>query len=168
MRQRDPLSISEILMARLKDGLFLTVKSGDVMNTMTIGWGLLGLMWQRPYFVVPVRNSRYTFSIIEKASDFTVTLPTEDMKEAILLCGTKSGRDLDKLKACKLKTIAAQRTTTPILDIAGIHLECCIRYKNILKTENLDPSLTMFYPDKDYHTHYFGEILECYETGEIK
>jgi flavin reductase (DIM6/NTAB) family NADH-FMN oxidoreductase RutF len=167
MKKWDPLAISETLTTRIKKGVFLTVKAGDSMNTMTIGWGLIGFIWQRPVFMVAVRDSRHTSSIMEKAVDFTVTVPTGDMKDALMFCGSKSGRDLDKFKACKLIPVAAQQTVSPVLQVPGIHLECRICFKAPMDPAYLDGALEDLYPAKDYHTLYFGEIVACYETDAL-
>jgi len=164
MKKRDPLSLSEMLTRRIQKGAFLTVKAGESLNTMTIGWGLIGFIWQRPVFMVAVRDSRHTFSLMEKAEDFTVTFPSENMKDALVFCGTKSGRDTDKFKACNLSTAAAQQTGSPVIKAAGIHLECRIRFRSPMDSTYLDPVLDELYPAKDYHTLYFGEIVVCYET----
>jgi flavin reductase (DIM6/NTAB) family NADH-FMN oxidoreductase RutF len=163
MKTRDPLTLPESLLAQLKEGAFLTVKAGDALNTMTIGWGLIGILWQKPVFMVPVRTSRHTHSLIEKAKDFTVTAPSGDMQAALNFCGTRSGRDLDKIKACDLKTQPGQDTVSPILDMPGLHLECRILYKTPMDPAHMDASLQSMYPAKDYHILYFGEILSCYE-----
>ncbi|HOO44668.1 MAG TPA: flavin reductase family protein, partial [Deltaproteobacteria bacterium] len=47
MKECDPLSISPTITKQLQKGAFLTVKAGDALNTMTIGWGLIGFIWQR-------------------------------------------------------------------------------------------------------------------------
>ena len=167
MKNCDPLAISETLTTRIKKGAFLTVKAGDSMNTMTIGWCLVGFIWQRPVFMVAVRDSRHTFSIMEKASDFTVTFPMGDMKDALMFCGSKSRRDLDKFKACNLIPVAAQQTLSPVLQVPGIHLECRICFKAPMDPAYLDVALHDLYPAKDYHTLYFGEIASCYETDAL-
>jgi flavin reductase (DIM6/NTAB) family NADH-FMN oxidoreductase RutF len=164
MKNRDPLAVSETLTTRIQKGAFLTVKAGEATNVMTIGWGLVGFIWQRSVFMVAVRNSRHTFTIIEKASDFTVCVPMGDMKDALMFCGTKSGRDMDKFKACGLVPAAAQQTVSPVLKVPGIHLECRIRFKAAMDPAYLDDALENLYPAKDYHTLYFGEIAACYET----
>lgn len=163
MQKRNPLDLSETLLSRLQGGALLTVKAGDSLNTMTIGWGLVGVLWQKPVFMVPVRDSRHTYTLLEKAADFTVVAPSGDLKAALAFCGTKSGRDLDKLKACDLGTKPAQHTVSPLLDVPGLHLECRILYKSPIDPAHLDPSLANLYPEHDYHTLYFGEILGCYE-----
>ncbi len=164
MKNCDPICISETLINRIKEGAFLTVKTGDIINTMTIGWALIGYIWQRNIFMVAVRNSRHTFSIIEKALDFTVTVPSTDMKDALMFCGSNSGRKVDKFTACNLIPAAAQQTGSPVLQMPGIHLECRICFKAPMNSACLDPALDDLYPEKDYHTLYFGDIAACYET----
>jgi len=165
MKNADPLALPGSFWSQLQEGAFLTVKAGESLNTMTIGWGMTGVAWQLPVFMVLVRNSRHTFTIIEKAVDFTVTVPTEDLEDALSFCGTRSGRDLDKFEACGLKTRPGLRTTSPVLDVLGVHLECRILYKTPIDPSRLDPALGALYPAKDYHTLYFGEILGCYEVA---
>ena len=163
MKERDPLTLADLLTDRIQKGAFLTVRAGNSLNTMTIGWGLLGFIWQRPVFMVAVRDSRHTFSLMEKAEDFTVTFPSGKMKDVLMFCGTKSGRDTDKFKACNLSTASARQTGSPVIQTAGIHLECRIRFKAPMDPAHLDPALDDLYPAKDYHTLYFGEIVACYE-----
>ena len=164
MEKIDYMAVAEKVMDQIQSGVFLTVKAGDRLNTMTIGWGLIGIVWRKPIFMVAVRNSRHTFTIIEKASDFTVTVPTTDMREALMFCGSKSGRDVDKYKACRLKTAKAQQTVSPIVETPGIHFECKIRFKAPMDPQYLDKTFQEIYPAKDYHTLYFGEIVECYSN----
>lgn len=164
MKPCDPLALAADLMTRIQDGAFLTVKAGETMNVMTIGWGLIGYIWRRPIFMAAVRDSRHTFTIIEKAADFTVCVPSANMKDTLNLCGTKSGRDLDKFKASGLTPVPAQRTVSPILQVPGTHLECHIRFKAPMDPGLLDPALAELYPARDYHTLYFGEIVACYAS----
>ena len=165
MKDLNYMGVADEAMRRIKKGAFLTVKAGDALNTMTIGWATIGFIWQKPIFMVAVRDSRYTFGIIEKAADFTVTIPSGNMSKAIAYCGTKSGRDVDKFKECNLKTANGQKVTSPIIDVAGIQYECKIVFKAPMNPALLDQEYDKaLYPQKDYHTLYFGEILACYET----
>ena len=113
--------------------------------------------------MILVRDSRHTFRIIEKTDNFSVSIPAKNMQRELEFCGTKSGRDFDKLKECNLKTIKARKIKTPILNIPGIHLECKIVYKSRVKPEYLTKEYDYLYPKKDYHTLYFGEIIACYK-----
>ena len=163
MQDLDPMAVAQTAMANIKKGAFLTVRAGDRLNTMTIGWATIGFCWQKPVFMVVVRDSRHTFGIIEEAADFTVTIPSGDMHKETLFCGTKSGRDMDKFAACGLTTASSRQAVSPIIDLPGLHFECRIVYKNAMDPAHLVPDYASLYPQKDYHTLYFGEILACYE-----
>ncbi|MBL7138062.1 MAG: flavin reductase family protein, partial [Bacteroidales bacterium] len=80
------------------DGILLV--AGYPPNPMTIGWGTLGTVWSRPVFQVLVRPTRYTFGLMEDSQAFTVNILSNDYQKEILLCGTRSGQDLDKAASC--------------------------------------------------------------------
>ena len=145
-------------------GAFLTLKDGNKVNTMTIGWANIGYQWKIPVLSVMVRKSRYTYELIEKASEFTVSIPVNaNLKKELAFCGSKSGRDIDKIKECNLKLEKGKKIETPIIDNCEMHFECKIVYKEKMTKENLSRDLRdKFYKDEDYHTFYYGEILDCY------
>lgn len=165
MQERDYLKDADKIMERIKKGALLTVEADGSVNTMTIGWATIGFIWRKPVFMVAVRDSRHTFSLLEKTDDFTVSIPTSDnFDKTIMFCGTKSGRELDKFKECSLQKRQAAKTQSPIVDIPGIHYECRIIYKTAMDSAFLENEFDSLYPKKDYHTLYFGNILTCYET----
>ncbi len=163
MKEIDYMAVAEKAMNQIKEGAFLTVRAGEALNTMTIGWATIGYVWRKPVFMVLVRDSRHTFGIIEKAADFTVSVPMTDMQDAITFCGTKSGRDYDKYKECGLELVEARKVVSPIINTPGIHFECKIVFKTAMDPAYLDEEYEELYPEKDYHTLYFGEIRDCYE-----
>ena len=163
MKDMDYTAVAENAINRIKKGAFLTVKAGDRLNTMTIGWATIGFCWHKPIFMIAVRDSRHTFGIIEKAADFTVSIPYTDMQDQIMFCGTKSGRDVDKYQACNLTLTDSRSITSPIINTPGLHFECRIVLKAPMNPEYLITEYEKIYPDKDYHTLYFGEITACYE-----
>ena len=163
MNQIDYMDVAKQVMTQLDKGAFLTVKAGDHLNTMTIGWATVGIIWSKPIVMVAVRNSRYTFGIIEKAADFTISFPQNGMDKELSFCGSKSGRTVDKFKECGMKAIPAQKTYSPIIQMPGIHFECKIVYKAAMDAAFLDERYKKLYPQSDFHTLYFGELLACYE-----
>lgn len=60
--------------------LLVSIDSKEKPNVMTIGWGLIGIVWYKPIFMILVRPSRYTHKLIEETGDFTVNVPKKDMK----------------------------------------------------------------------------------------
>lgn len=165
MQKLQSMDIAKKAMDIIKKGAFLTVKAGEEINTMAIGWATIGHIWRKDVLMVPVRESRYTFGLIEKAENFTVSAPTSDNKKEVMFCGTKSGRDFDKFKECDLKIARSKYVDSPIIDIPGYHFECKIVYKTAMDPKFLDSTCDdKLYSNKNYHTLYFGEIKACYKT----
>ncbi len=164
MNRVDYSAVAPKAMKHIEEGAFVTVKCGEEINTMTIGWATIGLIWQKPILSIAVRPTRHTFSIIEKTDNFTVSVPYGGMEEEVTFCGTQSGRDFDKFQQCNLETNEAQKVASPIIKLSGLHFECSIVYKSAMDPAHLVDSYEKHYPQKDYHTLYFGEIVDCYET----
>jgi flavin reductase (DIM6/NTAB) family NADH-FMN oxidoreductase RutF len=145
-------------------GAFLTVKSGDKINTMIIGWGNIGYVWNRPVFTIMVRKSRYTYDLIENSDNFTVSIPlSKGLKNAISVCGSKSGRDIDKIKECNLTLENSEKVDSPIIGECELHYECKIVYKQEMDPELLSKDVQKSsYSNGDYHTLYYGQIVATY------
>ena len=147
----------------LSKGAFLTTKTGSKINSMTISWGTIGFMLGKPIFMVMVRPQRYTYGIIEKTNEFTVTIPYKKMSKELAFLGSKSGKDMNKLSELNLSTVDSEKINTPVLEIEGMHFECKVVYKTTMSTENLNEIINKDkYPLEDYHTLYFGEIVSSY------
>ncbi|WP_251859938.1 flavin reductase [Clostridium sp. Marseille-Q2269] len=159
------LNSTEAIENLYKKGAFLTTSVDGKVNTMTIGWGNIGFEWRKPIFIALVRDSRYTKEFIDKSNEFTVTIPFDDtMKKSIGFCGSKSGRDYDKIKECNLKLRDGEKLSTPVIESNGMHYECKVIYKQPLDLKAMDKELVdTFYSNGDNHTLYYGEILNCYK-----
>lgn len=163
-KQVNIAQVAESILEQLPKGAFLTVKDGDRINTMTIGWATFGRMWNKPIFMVMVRYSRFTYELIERADVFTVSVPLHGkFREALAACGSKSGRDIDKFKECGLTATAGQKVDAPVIDGCDIHVECRILYKVPLVQEKLPQDvIDTCYRDGDFHVLYYGQILGVY------
>jgi len=152
------------------DGLFLVAAGKDGKpNTMTIGWGLVGTMWRRPFFVVAVRLSRHTYKLMEETDTFTVCLPAKGMSEELEVCGTKSGRDMDKFKELGLTAKKGKQVEAPYIGECPVHYECRVAYKTQMGHEDLPKEIEDdVYPQRNYHVLYFGEILGVYAAKDAK
>ena len=98
----------------MKKGILLTTKAGDEVNTMTIGWGTIGIEWGRPVFVAYVRVGRHTRRMLDESREFTVNIPYGKVDSKILgFCGTKSGRDTNKFAELGLETVDSDIVAAP-------------------------------------------------------
>lgn len=156
---------SQQFLTQLPKGAFLSVKTENLQNTMTIGWGSIGYIWQRPVMTVMIRYSRYTYDLINEARDFSVSLPlTGELKKALAVAGSKTGREVDKFKEANVTPQTAKCIDSPVIGECGLIFECRLLFKQIMEPANLDESIrSKFYSDGDYHVMYYGEILSCYE-----
>ena len=153
------------LIEQLPKGVFLTTQYKGKTNTMTIGWGSIGVIWRKPVFTVLVRHSRYTHELLEKSREFTVSIPFGTMNSELSLCGTKSGRDTDKIAAAGLTAIPGKKLNTPVIKGCKLHYECKVVATQELPAETLTAEINAgCYPDGDYHTMYIGEITASYLT----
>ena len=143
-------------------GAFLTVKGNDGVNTMTISWGFVGFMWAKPHFITVVRPQRFTEQILRAADSFTVSIPFDgQLKEELAVCGTQSGRDIDKSSVVRF--IPAKTVASPVVAGCGLYYECKIDLRQQFDGSCMLPEIArQFYKD-DFHFMYFGEITDCYE-----
>jgi len=144
-----------------EDGLLLVTSGLDAKpNVMTIGWGTIGSIWARPVFLVLVRPSRYSYTRLEEAGDFTVNVPPRELAEALAHCGTVSGRNHDKFLEKRLTTIPGRQVRAPIIQECVVHYECRTLHRNDLVPDALAQAVQdEFYPQGDFHRLYFGEIV---------
>ena len=150
-----------------KDWMLITAagkndRGEEVVNTMTASWGGMGFLWNRAVAFCFVRPQRYTFALTEQAERFSLSFFDEDYRGALRLCGTKSGRDIDKFQAAGL-TPATYRDV-PVIEEARLTLICRKLYADTLKKEGFAlPELLQNYTAGDYHRVYVMEIEEILE-----
>ncbi len=144
----------------LGSGLLLTSLSEQGKpNAMAIGWASFGIMWGRPVAVVMVRPSRFTYECIEATRDFTISVPTPEMEEAVKFCGTRSGRDVDKFAECDFSPLAIDEVRSPGIEQCNIIYYCSVIHTNDVLPPELDEDVhRTCYPSGDYHRLYYGEI----------
>lgn len=129
-------------------------------NLMTIGWGALGSIWGMPMWMVLVRPSRYTYRCIEHTGCFSVCVPTEDMGLACTVCGSKSGRDMDKVTQCGLTARQGSVVMAPDIAQCPIVYQCQVVHSNdVVPARLAGEILDGAYMNADYHRIYFGKIL---------
>ncbi|MDL2225759.1 flavin reductase family protein [Eubacteriales bacterium OttesenSCG-928-M02] len=169
MKALDYRAISPQLLTQLSgEGVFLTAGTMDTANSLTIGWGTIGIVWRRPVFVCAIRLDRYTHRVLEQSGAFTVSIPaTGTLSEELKFIGTKSGRDMDKYAATGLTLLPGQNVSAPVIAQCPIHLECQVVSSHIMEPGLTHPSVRTIYDTHNtYHVLFYGEILSCYSTEE--
>ncbi len=158
----------QILKVLKPSGCLLTTAVDGKVNTMTIGWGTLGVDFSRPVFIAYVRDSRYTHEILSSSDEFTVNIPVGQVDKKILgFCGTRSGRDVDKIAELGLHTVEPEVVSVPGIRELPLTLECKIFYRQGQDPAHLPGDIVaQYYPHGGYHTVYYGEIVSAYIIEE--
>ena len=154
----------EIIKA-MRPGILLTTKVGGKVNSMTIGWGTLGIIWERPVFVAYVRQQRYSREMLDECREFTINVPVGDYRRKILgICGSKSGRDTDKIEAAGLTPVEPEVISVPGIKELPLTLECRVLYRQEQESDQFNDEITrQFYTmETGYHICYYGEIVAAY------
>ena len=143
-----------------KDWLLITVKDEAKScgaNAMTASWGGLGVLWSLPVATIYVRPQRYTYSLIENENEVSLCFPPEKYRKAMGLCGTKSGRDLDKITEAGLEVATVDGV--PVIADSEIILVCKKLYADDIKKENfVEEHPLSHYEKNDFHRFYVLEI----------
>ena len=142
--------------------MLVTAGSLKSHNTMTASWGGVGIMWFNPVLTIYVRPQRYTKEFLDKSNYFTASFYDSQFKSVLQLCGTKSGREIDKSKATGLvpkkfgKSVAFEQAKLVIVCekqyVQQISPDCFIDSK-IIDTA---------YKNSDFHFMYIAKIVEAY------
>lgn len=170
-REINPFDYAGDLFKALPKGILMTSEAEDCVNAMTIGWGTLGIEWGVPIFAAYVRTSRFTYELIERTGEFTICVPygdkySKEAAKAIGLCGSKSGRDVDKLAKAGVHLVEADIVRTPAIKELPLTLECRVVFSQLQPVKDISSRFKKFYPDDGEHSEphvaYYGEILKAY------
>jgi len=143
-----------------KEWMLVTAGSIGDYNTMTASWGGFGFIWGKPVMMTVVRLSRYTLKFMEKYDYFTCSFYSEKYREALNLCGTKSGRDVDKEKEAGLTPVAVPGLAAVTFNEARLTFVM----RKLLHQDLSERAYTVKevysgnYPDDDIHRMFIGSI----------
>ncbi|MCD8264789.1 MAG: flavin reductase family protein [Tannerellaceae bacterium] len=167
MRTIDPLLIKENFIEIIgKEWMLVSAGDADKFNMMTASWGGAGMLWNKPVVFVFVRPERYTNEFIETKGSFTLSFLGEENKKAHGICGSKSGRDIDKVAATGLKPLFLPGGN-PTFEQSRLTLDCKVLYRSeIDKDKFTEAGLFDQWYDAAHgnpHIVYVAEIVGAFE-----
>ena len=136
--------------------------SMDKFNMMTVSWGAVGVIWGKPSVTAYIRQTRYTKEFVDSSDTFTLTFLKDGNRDALNVLGSKSGRDMDKMKDSGLTPIEVDGEV--MFEEAELVLVCRKRFVQDMPKETFDnqETLVKWNADKNYHTMYIGEVVAAY------
>lgn len=163
-REIKPTEISDNFIRSIgQEWMLITAGDRQRSNAMTASWGMVGQMWGKPAALVVVRPQRYTRELVETHDMLSLAFFDAAYRSALEYCGSRSGRDEDKVRNAGL-TVDYTEAGTPMIREARLVLECRKLYRDDLRGEAfLDSGLAgKWYPEKDFHRMYMLEIVQVY------
>lgn len=160
-------------MKGVSNGVLITTKAEDTVNSMTISWGTFGIEWGKLIFTAFVRESRFTREMLEKNPEFTVNIPAGKFDKSIIgFCGSKSGRSVDKVRELGLTLVDGEKVSVPGIKELPLTLECKVVYVQTQESDRLPKAMQeQYYPKNedgksDEHIVFCGEIVNGYVIEE--
>lgn len=147
-----------------KQWMLVTAGNMGSFNTMTASWGALGELWHKPVAFVFIRPQRHTYGFVEDNDMMTLSFFGEQYRDALKICGTKSGRDYDKVAETGLTPFETESGTVGFKE-AELLLECRKLYAETLTEGNfiVKELAEKNYAAGDFHKMYVVEIVNAWE-----
>ena len=131
-------------------------------NVLTLGWGLIGPAYRgHPVFAIAVAPPRYSWRFLEDVPEFVIAVPDDSLRQAADLCGTASGRNLEKFGAAGLTRVPSCHVRPPSILECPINVECRT-YHSVAPPHYLLTPEHRQRPLGEQHTIYFAEVLGTY------
>ncbi|MDD6276273.1 MAG: flavin reductase [Clostridia bacterium] len=145
------------------DWALLSAGEAGKWNGMTVSWGGIGELWGKDVVFVFVRPQRYTKEFIDASDYFTLSFFDGEYKQALRICGRKSGRDCDKMQLAGLTGVFDGDAVYPAE--ARLVIKCKkIAVQKLDNSGFIDKDIEENYANGDYHYVYVGEIKEILQA----
>lgn len=144
------------------DWMLITAGNDSKFNMMTASWGGIGQLYNKPIAICFIAPTRYTYQLMESNDTYTLSFYTEAYRDALTLCGTKSGRDGDKVKESGLTPLTTPAGSKAFGE-AWLIVECRKLVSQPIDHNGInDPKLKKDWEGKPMHKMYIGEIINIY------
>ena len=151
----------------------LSAGNKDSHNSCVIGWGLLGVAWSKPLFMVYVKPDRYTYQFMETTEFFTVNFIKKSLYKKFRIYGNKSGRDINKEEESGAQIQFLDNGGITFKEAEEVYV-CKVMAKTYFDEKNLSKEIIDFYDKlsemfkeikqtKEPHGVYIGEIIAHYK-----
>lgn len=126
-------------------------------NMMTASWGFAGEMWGEDAAAVVIRPQRYTMEFVEKNDRFTLSF-YGDNKDIHKVCGSLSGRDVNKTELSGLTPVFAENSV--YFEQARMVIVCTKQYVQRMEGDCFidNQAKEKWYGQGDYHYMIIGKI----------
>ncbi|MBQ1517554.1 MAG: flavin reductase [Clostridia bacterium] len=160
MKELNAFELNENMISTIgRDWMLVTAGTEESFNTMTVSWGGVGILWNKPVVYTFIRPQRYTYEFLENSEYYTMSAYPNEYRNALKLCGTRSGRDINKPLETGLTPVFDEKA--PYFEQARLVLVCRKLYvQDLCESGATDKSILANYHGDDYHRMYVSEIVK--------
>lgn len=145
-----------LIKAIADEWMLISAGTADKYNMMTASWGFAGEIWGNDSVIALIRPQRYTMEFVDNNDYFTLSF-YGDNKGIHKICGSKSGRDVDKTALTGLTPVFSDNTV--YFEEARMVFVCKKQYVGKLEESDFtDKSPLDCYKDGDFHYMIIGKI----------
>ena len=123
MNESVPVSSFHYFLHPYNTSLVTCCNADGQPNIITVAW-LIPVSINPPLVGMSIRPTRYSYSLIHATNEFVINVAPYKIAQQALVCGRRSGRDVDKFAATGLTPAPAQRVRPPVIQECVAHLEC--------------------------------------------
>lgn len=144
------------------DWMLITAGNDRQFNMMTAGWGGLGMMFGKPVAFCFIAPTRFTYQLMEKNDTYTLSFYTEAYRDALKICGSKSGKSTDKVKETGLTPITTPSGSKAFSE-AWMIIECRKTVAQSITPEAItNAALKEEWSTKQLYKMFVGEIVNVW------
>jgi len=156
-----PEAVRDNPFSAIGGAMLITAGSLGRYNMMTASWGGWGVLWHRNVCFCFIRPHRYTFTFMEEERFFTLSFFDKRHKKVLEFCGSRSGRDVNKMKEAGLTPVSGGKGVVYFKEARLVLVARKLYHQDIDPANFLDLRIEDNYPKKDYHRMYVGEVVRC-------
>jgi len=134
-----------------RQAVLVTAASSGKVNVTTVEW-ITPIGEKPPMLALSLHNTSLTLDLLSSSMEFVVAIPSEKLRDAVLLCGATSGKFIDKFSEAALTQVKAKRVAAPLIMEALANIECKV----------------INYTSAGGHTLVVGEVVEVTLSKENK
>lgn len=146
-----------------REGMLVTAEREDgAPNPMTATWGGFGALFGKPVVYSFIRPSRYTHDLIMATRRLSLSFFGDGGETALKVCGTRSGRDGDKIREAGLSPFRLPDGSFSYLT-ARLSVAATVIYMSPLCADAVSESDRLrYYKNGDVHTVFVSRVDAVY------
>lgn len=143
-----------------KDWGLVTAGTKERVNTMTVSWGGVGIMYGKPVAYLFIRPQRFTKQLIDANDTLTLSFYDDSQRKMLSYMGSHSGKDEDKVQ--KMNLTVAFDNEAPYFEEANLVLSLKKVYEQDMTEKGFYDAayVNQWYAQKDFHVMYICEITK--------